>query len=353
MNIIMEKQLEESKKEVKCVIWDLDNTIWEGILSESPNVTLKKNIKETIEILDSRGILNSISSKNNYEDAMEKLKEFGIAQFFLYPQINWSSKSESVKNIQKQLNIGMDTILFVDDQQFELDEVKSQCSQVTCMNSNEYESMLKKPRLNPKFITKDSKRRRLMYLENIQRNKEEESFTGPKEEFLAGLDMVFRISKATLEDLERAEELTVRTNQLNSTGITYDFDELKGFIESDDYELLVCELKDKYGSYGKIGLSLIHKQKDAWCIKLLLMSCRVVSRGVGTILLTYIMNEAKKSSVRLLADFRQTERNKMMKIAYGLSNFKEIQKYENGCILLENDLSMIQSYPNYAEIFID
>ena len=112
------------KKEIKCIVWDLDNTIWDGTLTESKNVKLKHYIKDIIGELDARGILNSIASKNNYGDAVEKLKEFGIYEYFLYPEINWNPKSSSIANIQKNLNIGIDTFMFIDDQQFELDEVK-------------------------------------------------------------------------------------------------------------------------------------------------------------------------------------------------------------------------------------
>ena len=103
------------KKEIKCVIWDLDNTLWNGILTEDEEVKLREDAKNMIIELDSRGILNSVSSKNNYEDAMKKLEEFGLSQYFLYPEINWNPKSDSVGNIVKNLNISMDTVLFIDD----------------------------------------------------------------------------------------------------------------------------------------------------------------------------------------------------------------------------------------------
>ena len=81
------------EKGIKCVIWDLDHTIWNGILLESEDVRLKPNIEEVIQILDSRGILHSIASKNSRDDAMGKLKEFGLDEYFLYPEITWSAKS--------------------------------------------------------------------------------------------------------------------------------------------------------------------------------------------------------------------------------------------------------------------
>ena len=106
---------------VKCVIWDLDNTLWNGILVEDgiDKIALKPGIVDVIRSFDERGILQSVSSKNNHDDAMQALKHFQIDEYFLYPQISWHPKSEGVGAIARQLNIGMDSILFVDDSHFE------------------------------------------------------------------------------------------------------------------------------------------------------------------------------------------------------------------------------------------
>ena len=340
-------------KGIKCIIWDLDNTLWEGILSENDNLTLKEGIKEIIVELDSRGILHSIASKNSYDDAMKKLKAFEIDEYFVYPQISWDAKSYGVGEIQKKLNIGMDTIAFIDDQLFELDEVKSMHPEMTCINALEYKTLLTNPRFIPEFITEDSKRRRLMYLEDIERTEAESAYQGPQEKFLSSLNMRFTISQAKEEDLKRAEELTIRTNQLNSTGNCYSYDELEAYRNSPDHKLYVCELVDKYGSYGKIGLALIEITEIEWVIKLLLMSCRVMSRGVGTILLSYMMKQAKQEGKKLLADFRTTKRNKMMHVTYAFSNFKEKFNDGEGNIIFENDLSTIQDYPKYVDVKVD
>lgn len=337
-------------KLIKCVIWDLDHTLWEGVLSEDDKVELKEGIKDIIIELDSRGILHSIASKNNYTDAINQLKVFSMDQYFLYPQISWDAKSYGVSEIQKKLNIGMDTILFIDDQLFELDEVKSVHSEITCMNALEYKALLDNPRLVPEFITEDSKRRRFMYLEDMDRQEAERSYQGPHDKFLSSLNMRFTITEAKEEDLKRAEELTIRTNQLNSTGKCYGYEELMMYLKSSTHKLYVCELTDKYGSYGKIGIALVEVNETQWLIKLLLMSCRVMSRGVGTILLSYIMKQAKQEGKRLLADFRVTERNKMMHVTYVFSNFQEISNDGEGNIIFENDLSIIQDYPKYVDV---
>lgn len=342
--------MSDQKKEIKCVIWDLDNTIWDGVLLEDENVTLNPEIINILEILDQRGILNSIASKNNYNHAMEKLIHFGIDKYFLYPQINWNAKSSSIQTIQNHLNIGMDSFLFIDDQEYELDEVKDEIPDIICLNALNYRDMLNIPILNPRFITEDSKRRRQMYLDDFKRKTDEEDFIGPSESFLSSLNMKFMISEAKEEDLKRAEELTIRTNQLNATGRTYDYNELNYFRVSQDHKLLVCELVDRYGSYGKIGLALIELKNTHWHLRLLLMSCRVISRGVGSVLMLFIMNEAKKLNKKLLADFKKTDKNKMMYVSYKFANFKEIEINEGGVVLLENDLSLLQPYPQYIEM---
>lgn len=339
------------EKELKCIVWDLDNTIWDGILLESPEVMLKPGIRELLTELDKRGILLSIASKNNYEDAMLKLREFGIDDFFLYPQIGWNAKSDSVSIIREKLNLGIDTFAFIDDQAFERDEVASVHSEVELIDALDYLAIYDMPRANPRFITEDSAHRRAMYRSDMLRNELEAEYKGPREEFLASLEMEFIISEAREEDLKRAEELTVRTNQLNATGRTYDYDELSGFLHSDDYKLIICELKDKYGSYGKIGLALIEIQDSAWHLKLLLMSCRVISRGVGTVLLAYIMNGARDAGKKLFSDFKVTDRNRMMYITYKFAGFQE-KSQEAEYILMENELKDVQRYPEYMKIYL-
>lgn len=338
------------KKEYKCVVWDLDNTLWDGVLVESSSVQLKQGIREIIETLDSRGILQSIASKNDYDLAMSKLKEFGLDDYFLYPEIHWNAKSYSLAEIQKNINIGMDTILFIDDQPFELEEVQNVHESVHCINADQYLTLLSHPSLNPRFITVDSARRRKLYQADYQRKLAESEYQGPSEAFLATLSMKFTIYTAQEEDLKRAEELTVRTNQLNATGRTFSYEELDELRQSPHHRLLVCQLEDKYGDYGKIGLALIHTQETHWKLEMLLMSCRVVSRGVGTVLLSYILQEARKQNTPLLADFRETGRNRMMYVSYRFAGFREKSSDGQGNYVLEHDLDNIQDFPTYIEV---
>jgi len=342
-----------SKKEqqIKCVVWDLDNTVWQGVLLEDKKVKLNDNVSTVMHELDKRGILQSIASKNDHEDAMAKLREYGLSEYFLYPQINWEPKSTSINQIAKDINIGVDTIAFIDDQQFELDEVAFSLPKVLTVNANCINNILGMSEFMPRFITEDSRIRRQMYQSDIMRNDLEKSFAGTKEDFLKTLDMKLTVSLATENDLQRAEELTVRTNQLNTTGYTYSYEQLKYFGTSSSHVLLIAELEDKYGPYGKIGLVLLEKNKSEWRVKLLLMSCRVMSRGVGSVLIHYIRQAAKKHNVKLTAEFIPTDRNRMMYMTYKFTNFIEKEEQKD-FTLFENDLSIIPTLPNYLQ-FID
>lgn len=340
----------KKEKNKKCVVWDLDNTIWDGILIEDSHVQLREGITEIIKTLDERGILQSIASKNDFDLALSKLRELGLHDYFIYPQIHWGSKSASVKEIAKSINIGIDTLAFIDDQAFERDEVSFENPAVLCIDAAYLEHLLDMPEMNPRFITEDSKIRRKMYQSDIERNAAEEKFDGPAEDFLASLNMVFTIAPVREGDLERAEELTVRTHQLNTTGYTYSYEELNAFRQSPSHKLFIASLDDKYGTYGKIGLALIECD-EVWTIKLLLMSCRVMSRGVGTILLNYIMGLARNAHKPLRAEFVPNDRNRMMMITYTFAGFKEVS-VTNEITVFENNLSQIQPFPDYIKVII-
>ncbi|GCE29304.1 haloacid dehalogenase [Dictyobacter alpinus] len=343
---------EELTRSIKCVVWDLDNTLWDGTLIEDEQVYLRTRVVEIIKILDARGILHSIASKNDHQLAIKKLAELGIEKYFLYPQISWNAKSTAIATIAASINIGNDTLAFVDDQGFERDEVAHIHPEVLCLDITDLEHMLDMPELKPRFITDDSSKRRQMYLSDIQRNQAEKEYVGPTEEFLATLQMVFTITAAREEDLQRAEELTVRTHQLNTTGYTYSYEELNAFRLSPDYQLLIAGLEDTYGMYGKIGVALIHCGAEFWTLKLLLMSCRVMSRGVGNVLVGHIMRMAKQAGVPLRAEFIPNNKNRMMLITYKLGGFRQIDQ-QGEMLIFENDLTNIAPVPPYVTLQLE
>jgi len=340
------------RPKVKCVVWDLDNTLWNGTLLEGDEVHLRDGVREIIHALDARGILHSIASRNHAESALARLRELGLEEYFLYPQINWGSKAASVRTIAESLNIGLDSICFIDDQPFELAEVQAALPQVLCLDHTQLLHLPLMPELTPETITAEAGMRRKMYLGEMRRKQIEEAFTGPQEEFLATLNMVFTIAPARAEDLARAEELTNRTNQLNTTGRTFSREELEELRCSDRHLLLMSELTDKFGSYGKIGLALVECDPEVWTIKLLLMSCRVMHRGVGTIMLNHILRKARESGVRLVSEFVSNDRNRMMYVTYKFAGFTEIES-RGGVQILEHGLASIPPVADYISVNVE
>jgi FkbH-like protein len=338
-------------KPAKCIVWDLDDTIWEGTLLEGPIRSLRPGLLEIIKELDSRGILHSVASKNDRAQALEMLQRFGLVDYLLYPQIGWGEKSRSIATIASRLNIGIDSIIFIDDQRFEREEVSFVHPQVWCVDPSDISDLLADQRLITCTLSHESRTRRLLYQAEMIRREKEEQFTGTSEEFLATLDMKLTICPARAEDLQRAVELTERTNQLNSTGSTYSYEQLDFLRMSSSHILLMAYLQDKYGDYGAIGLALAERQPRLLTIKLLLMSCRVLSRGVGMILPLYFMNLARKEQCLLKADFRITDRNRIMYVTYRLAGFREEER--NGdSVVLTHDLNTIPVYPYYLDIQI-
>jgi FkbH-like protein len=337
---------------IKCIVWDLDNTLWDGVLLEDGAVTVRPAVVEHIRRLDQMGVLHSVASKNDREVALGKLTELGVADLFLFPQANWNAKSDSIKRIAKALNLGLDAFAFVDDQEFERGEVAHVLPEVTCVDVLDLDEALAREEFIPRFVTDESAQRRIMYQGQIARDELESDFVGTNDEFLASLDMSFTIAPAHRDDLQRAEELTVRTNQLNSTGRTYSYEELDQLRESDDHLLLVASLTDKFGSYGKIGLALVEKDEQVWKLRMMLMSCRVMSRGVGMVLLSHILGLATEAGVAVRADFVETGRNRMMQVTYAFAGFREVAR-DGSQVVLEADLAEVQPPPPYVQLHIE
>lgn len=334
---------------IKCVVWDLDNTLWDGVLLEDGAVRVRAHVIEVIRQLDGRGILNSVASRNEHDEALAVLERLGLGDLFLFPQISWNPKSEAVATIAREINIGVDAIAFVDDQEFELAEVAHALPEVLCVNAAALDGLLDLPEFAPRTITDESARRREMYRAAIARREAEDAVREVDDEFLAGLDMVFSMAPADEVDLARAEELTVRTHQLNSTGVTYSYEELDALRRSPDHLLLVATLTDRFGSYGKIGLALVDRSRPVWRLKMMLMSCRVMSRGVGTLMLGEIGRLAAEHADGLEAEFSDTGRNRIMYITYRFAGFSEVALDGSACVL-RADVSRIPPRPAYVRL---
>lgn len=308
---------------VKALVWDLDNTLWQGTLLEDTEVRLPDAIRDVIVELDSRGILQSVCSRNDYDLAWARLEKLGIAEYFVLPEIGWGPKSAAVGRIANGLNFAHRTIAFIDDQPAERAEVAFHLPEVRCYPAEDALALTGLPEFSPTAHTVDSRRRREMYQAGFRRDAERTAFAGPDEEFLRSLDPVMRIVRASEEELTRVEELTLRTSQMNATGVHYSDRTLRGLLVDPGHEVLVTTLTDRFGPHGAVGVVLLEKHPAAWHLKLLATSCRVVSFGAGSVILSWLEDQAARAGVHLVADFRRTDRNRMMEVAYRFAGFDD------------------------------
>jgi FkbH-like protein/amino acid adenylation domain-containing protein len=312
-----------STETVKCLVWDLDQTLWRGVLLEDAEVRVPDEIREVVVELDARGILQSVASRNDHDHAWERLEALGIAEYLVVPQIGWGRKSDSVLAIAEHLGFAHRTIAFIDDQPAERLEVARALPAVRCYPAEAAATLPIRPEFTPAMVTEDSRRRRVMYQGEVLRHSERENFTGPDDDFLRALNLELVVHRAAEEDLARVEELTLRTSQMNATGAHYSAATLRSLLANPAHEVLVATLTDRFGPHGAIGIMLLTKGLSVWHLKLLATSCRVVSFGTGTVLLNWLTDQAAAADAHLVADFVRTDRNRMMEVAYRFAGFTD------------------------------
>ncbi|TDV47969.1 HAD-IIIC family phosphatase [Actinophytocola oryzae] len=308
---------------VKCLVWDLDNTLWQGTLLEDGEVLLPRRIRDTIVALDERGILQSVASKNDPEHAWSRLVALGVAEYFVLPRIGWQPKSASVREIADELGFAHHTIAFVDDQPAERAEVAYHLPDVRCYPAEMLPDLLTLPEFTPDTVTEDSRQRRRMYQAGVRRVAARDEFAGPDEDFLRSLRMRMEIRVASEADLARVAELTQRTSQMNATGVHYSGADLRERLADPDQEVLVTTMADRFGPHGAVGVVLLGRHPGLWHLRLLATSCRVTSFGAGSVILGWLIDQAARAGTHLVADFRRTDRNRVMEIAYRFSGFAE------------------------------
>ena len=310
LEFVREVQTPEQKtKKIKCVVWDLDNTLWYGVLLEdgAHNVKLKSEIAQIIRTLDGRGILHSIVSKNNHDDAMQVLKQFEIAEYFLCPQISWQPKSEGIAAIARQLNIGRESLLFIDDSPFELEEVRTVYPEVRGLDALKYRDLREMAECQGP-VTAESQERRKMYQVEAKREVMAQGFGTDYLAFLRYCQIRLMIQPMTEENLERVHELTQRTNQMNFSGNRYNRDTLKRILATPHFETYVLSCEDRFGSYGIAGFGIVDSREPRMTD--LMFSCRIQSKRIehaflGHIIQKYISQNGKD----FLANYRKTPRN--------------------------------------------
>jgi FkbH-like protein len=324
----------EKTAKIKCVVWDLDNTLWDGVLMEDgpEQLRLKPGIIDVIQTLDSRGILHSIASRNNKEDAVQILKKFQLDTYFLCPQISWQPKSDAITAIVRQLNIGINSLLFVDDSEFELEQVKIACPQVQVLNAKDYRTIPEMKECQVP-VTAESKDRRKLYQIAANRQKVAQSFGKDYMAFLEHCQIELTIQPMTGKNLERVHELTQRTNRMNFSGNRYDRDVLRKILSTPHLDTFVMSCEDRFGSYGVIGFSIVDNLEPRMTD--LMFSCRIQCKRIEHAFLAYVIPRyLAKSGRDFLANYRKTLGNEPSGRVFADLGMEEIEAKDGVSLLV-------------------
>jgi FkbH-like protein len=307
----------------KCLVWDLDNTLWDGVCLEGA-VRLRPEAANAIAELDRRGILHSVASRGDAEIALAQLRTFALEEYFLAPKINWLPKPTNILAIGRELDIPLDAMAFVDDEPFELEQVVAMLPDVTALHARQVPTLATLPEFTPSSTTLEASSRRQFYRAESVRKSAEQGYQS-RAEFLRACDMRLTLRPVGVSDVPRVVELMTRTHQLNTTGLLYSPDEVRSLAESPggDRVATLADLTDRFGEYGTIGVGIVRTTSTAWALIYLALSCRVLGRGIERAFLAALLRDAARRGYRAAeALYRETGRNRQMRVLYQVAGFR-------------------------------
>jgi FkbH-like protein len=294
---------------IKCVVWDLDNTLWRGVLVEDgvEGVDLNDEALALVREFDRRGIINSIASKNEADLALRALERFGLRDLFVFPKIGWGPKSEAIRDIIAEMDVGADTFAFIDDQPFERGEVSELLPEVAVFADGEMAALLSHPRFDVP-VTAESGKRRQMYQTEERRTAAREGSTLDYLSFLRTCEISLTVSRLGPRNLTRMYELGQRTNQLNFSGLRYTQAELETLAAERPEDAFVLACSDRFGDYGTIGFCVLTKGRPQ--VESFFMSCRVQRKRVENAVFARLAAELKaRGAGRMEVRYRPTAKN--------------------------------------------
>ena len=347
----------------KCLIFDLDNTIWGGVIGDDgiENIQIGElgighafdRLQRWAKELKNRGIILAACSKNEEATAKQPFQEHpdmtlrleDIAVFVA----NWENKVDNIKYIKKVLNIGFDSMVFLDDNPFERNLVRELLPEVVVPELPEDPSLFVRHLCSLNLFetgsfSEEDLQRTQQYREETTRSNFQEAFTSI-DDYLSSLGMVSMVKPFDDFSVPRVTQLTQRSNQFNLRTVRYTEADIDRMRKSDEFITLSFHLEDKFGDYGLIGLVILEKLKkgtafiDTW-----IMSCRVLKRGMEEFIVNQMTKEARKVGVqRLIGEYLPSAKNKMVEDVYSQMGFAE----SNG--KWELDLQQFKDFKTYIQ----
>lgn len=351
----------------KCVVVDLDNTLWGGIIGQDgiENIKLSNDgigkafydFQSYLLKLYNQGILLAICSKNSENVVNEVFEKHPYMilkpEHFAVKKINWNNKVENIIEIAKELNIGLDSLVFLDDSKFERELIKQQLPQVEVPDLPDDPSLYtifisELDYFNFHKLTDDDFKRNESYRLNFERKKEEKSFSNIKD-YLRSLNMKVEIRKIDDFTFPRIVQLIQKTNQFNTTTKRYTESDIMQMRNSDEWEIYSFSVSDKFGDNGIVGVFILkfYDESSQLNIDSFIMSCRVIGREIENAVLYFIVNTAKEKNIkRLTADIIPTPKNEPCRNVYKNYGFEEVKENSWALDITKKDFEL----PDYFQL---
>lgn len=341
--------LKVTGKAKKAIIFDCDNTLWKGVLGEdgfdgidmsahSKIGSIYHQVQNMAVWLSKHGVLVGLCSKNNTEDVAEVIEKHPDMALkndnIVVCEVNWNNKASNLRMIAEELNIGIDSLVFVDDSDFEINLIKEQLPQVVCMQVPE--AIYDFPRqlaeiINTYFYFSDSKAdldKTNQYKQQAQRNQSKRQF-GDIESYLKSLEMVVSFHVDDITEIERVAQLTQKTNQLNLCTNRYTDAQIEVVKDCNHQSYISLSVKDKFGDSGLTGVAIVSYAEEKGEINDFLMSCRVMGRNIEFVFMDFIMDFLKEKGCTIVkAQYIPTMKNKPVSDFYDIAGFPVIEELD-------------------------
>ena len=332
----------------KAVAVDLDNTLWGGVVGEDGTAGIKLGmeypgaayleLQRALLDLHRRGVLLAICSKNNPEDAMDVLENHPHMLLrpahFAAMRINWSDKVQNLRDLARELNIGLDALAFLDDNPVERQHVRGQLPEVHVIelpdDAMRFARVVRESAMFERLrLTAEDARRGSIYLEQRERDQLLQAVTSP-DEFYRSLGQDADIARLTASTLSRCAQLINKTNQFNLTTRRYSEQQLRDLAGSPACDCFSIRVRDRFGDNGLVGVAIARFQDGVCDIDTFLLSCRVIGRTVETAFLSFLVEHARRLGAhRIQGWFIPTRKNAPASAFYASHGFTEQLREED------------------------
>lgn len=312
-------------KQCKVLMVDFDNTLWHGVMGDEEVEHIPARQKLLKNLKDAGILLVSVSK--NTESNIRWDEMILQPDDFVMHKINWDLKVQSISTAVNDLNIGIDSVVFIDDNPVELDMVSKQLPEVVCLNATEEKTWHDLALLFSFPATKqteESKKRTEMYREAFERNRTINSEQFDYAQMMSSLGLSIEFRPAEKGELERVYELVSRTNQFNTTTIRYSKVQLAKFLDSTEYQILVSTLSDKFGDLGIVVVVILKFEDDTAIIDSFIMSCRAMGFMLENQILHLLTTNKYHKKTSIIGSFFPTDRNTPCAGLYSSNHFEKL-----------------------------